>query len=237
MKQGNDDMANGGNVDRSYADAVTAQLGERVTNLNRRQSDLETEMRAGFKQVENGMASIANEMRASISTLSSSLAERSRTQWPVVWSAAGVSFTILAALGAFVYGTLSKDQTRLDAAILKNSELTQLAVSRLADTTQQSITTLTERMVTRQEMEWRQARGAEDRTRMEAALKEVRDAQVPRAELDRVFLNYDQRFIDQQRQLDDQKQQSGAVYGTRDVIMDLRQRVDRVERDRPVPSP
>ncbi len=54
-----------------------------------------------------------------------------------------------------------------------------------------------------------------------------------RAELDRVFLNYDQRFIDQQRQLDDQKQQSGAVYGTRDVIMDLRQRVDRVERDRP----
>ncbi|WP_320194948.1 hypothetical protein RMR10_011840 [Agrobacterium rosae] len=230
-------MPNSNNVDRSYNDAATAQLGERVTNLGRRQTDLETEMRAGFKQVESSMATIANEMRSSITTLSSSLAERSRTQWPVIWTAAGVSFTILAALSAFVYGTLSKDQTRLDAAILKNAEVTQTSISKLADTTAQSLVAMTERMVTRQEMEYRQARGAEDRTRMEAAVKEVRDAQVPRAELDRVFLNYDQRFIDQQRQLDDQKQQSGAVYGTRDVIMDLRQRVDRVERDRPSPSP
>lgn len=229
-------MPNSNNVDRSYSDAATAQLGERVTNLNRRQSDLETEMRAGFKQVESGMASIANEMRSSIASLSSSLAERSRTQWPVIWTAAGVSFTILAALSAFVYGTLSKDQSRLDAAILKNAEVTQTSISKLTDATQQSLVAVTERMVTRQEMEYRQARGAEDRTRMEAAVKEVRDAQVPRAELDRVFLNYDQRFVDQQRQIDDQKQQSGAVYGTRDVIMDLRQRVDRVERDRQVPG-
>lgn len=236
MTQGTDDMGNG-NQDRSYADAVTAQLGERVTNLNRRQSDLETEMRAGFKQVENGMASIANEMRASNATLASSLAERSRTQWPVVWSAAGVSFTILAALGAFVYGTLSKDQSRLDMAILKNGEVMQASISKLADTTQQSIVAMTERMVTRQEMEYRQARGAEDRTRMEATIKEIRDAQVPRAELDRVFANYDQRFTDQQRQIDEQKRQSGEVYGARDVILDMRQRLDRVERDRGASTP
>ncbi|MGV1869704.1 hypothetical protein [Agrobacterium rosae] len=230
-------MPNSNNVDRSYSDAATAQLGERVTNLNRRQSDLETEMRAGFKQVESGMASIANEMRSSIASLSSSLAERSRTQWPVIWTAAGVSFTILAALSAFVYGTLSKDQSRLDAAILKNAEVMQTSISKLTDATQQSLVAVTERMVTRQEMEYRQARGAEDRTRMEAAVKEVRDAQVPRAELDRVFLNYDQRFIDQQRQIDDQKQQSGSVYGARDVILDMRQRIDRVERERVAPSP
>ena len=48
---------------------------------------------------------------------------------PVVWSAVGVSFTILAALSAFVYGTLSKDQSRLDAAILKTFISTKATLS------------------------------------------------------------------------------------------------------------
>lgn len=181
---GNDDMG-GNEAHRVYTDAATAQLGERVTNLGRRQSDLETEMRSGFKNVETTMSAIANEMRSSISTLSASIAERSRTQWPVIWTAAGVSFTILAALSAFVYGTLSKDQTRLDAAIMKNADIIQASVTKLAETTQQSLISVSERMVTRQEMEYRQQRGAEDRVRMEAGIKEVRDAQVPRTEMER----------------------------------------------------
>lgn len=181
---GTDDMG-GNDAHRVYTDAATAQLGERVTNLGRRQSDLETEMRSGFKNVETTMSAIANEMRSSISTLSASIAERSRTQWPVIWTAAGVSFTILAALSAFVYGTLSKDQTRLDAAIMKNAEIIQGSVTKLAETTQQSLISMSERMVTRQEMEYRQQRGAEDRVRMEAGIKEVRDAQVPRPEMER----------------------------------------------------
>ena len=41
---------NGSDVNRIYTDALTAQLGERVMNLNRRQSDLETEMRRGSKR-------------------------------------------------------------------------------------------------------------------------------------------------------------------------------------------
>lgn len=172
---------------RDYNDAVTAQLGERVTNLGRRQTDMENEMRSGFKQMENGLTSIANEMRSSIAALSASLAERSRTQWPVIWSAAGVSFTILAALGAFVYGTLSKDQSRLDAAIIKNAEIMQASVSKLAETTQQSLIAMTDRMVTRQEMEWRQQRGAEDRQRIESSIANIRNDMVPRSEQERMW--------------------------------------------------
>ena len=48
-----------------YSDALTAQLGERVTNLNRRQYDLESEMRSGFKQIESSMAAMSSEMRSS----------------------------------------------------------------------------------------------------------------------------------------------------------------------------
>jgi hypothetical protein len=45
-------MTNGNDVSRHYQDAMTAQLGERVTNLGRRQTNLESEMRSGFKQID-----------------------------------------------------------------------------------------------------------------------------------------------------------------------------------------
>ncbi|WP_245448242.1 hypothetical protein [Neorhizobium sp. T6_25] len=54
----------------------------------------------------------------------------------------------------------------------------------------------------------------------------------PREELDRVWANYDQRFQDQQRQIDEVKTAQGSVYGQRDIILDLRERLDRVERQR-----
>jgi hypothetical protein len=56
-------------------------------------------------------------------------------------------------------------------------------------------------MVTQKEMEWRTNRGSEDRARAGASLKEVREALIPREELDGVRANCDQRFQDQQRQI------------------------------------
>lgn len=202
---GNDDMANG-NDHRVYTDAVTAQLGERVTNLGRRQTDMESEMRAGFKAMEAAVTSLANETRASIAALSTNLAERNKPQW----QALGVALTFAAMLGGLAYLPI-----REATSDLKNG-----------------VAMIAERMVTQKEIEWRTARSAEDRARTEAGVKELRDAQVPRDELDRVFASYDQRFVDQQRQLDDVKQAQGNVYGTRDILLDLRERIDRIERQR-----
>ncbi|RCW80167.1 hypothetical protein [Phyllobacterium bourgognense] len=61
-----DDMNNGNDASRHYQDAMQAQLGERVTNLGRRQTDLEAEMRSGFKQMETALSGLANETRSSI---------------------------------------------------------------------------------------------------------------------------------------------------------------------------
>jgi hypothetical protein len=46
---------------------------------------------------------------------------------------------------------------------------------------QAAITSLNYKIITRQEMDWRQARGQEDRLRMESGVKEIRDGLVPRA--------------------------------------------------------
>lgn len=202
---GNEEMVNE-SVHRQYTDAVTAQLGERVTNLGRRQTDLEGEMRAGFKAMESAVTSLANETRTSIAALSTNLAERNKPQW----QALGVALTFAAMLGGLAYLPIREATGDLKTAV----------------------SLLSERMITRQEMDWRQARSAEDRGRMEAAIVDLRSSQVPRAELERVWAGFDQRFTDHQRQLDDVKQAQGSVYGARDVLLDLRERVDRMERQR-----
>ncbi len=53
-------------------------------------------------------------------------------------------------------------------------------------------------------------------------MKELRGAQVPREELDRVFGSCDQRFIDQRRQIGEVKAAQGSVYGAEDILLDLK---------------
>ncbi len=201
-----DDMSNTSDAHRTYTDAITAQLGERVTNLGRRQTDLETEVRSGFKKIDTAVTSLANETRASIAALSTNLAERNKPQW----QALGVALTFAAMLGGLAYLPIREATSDLKA----------------------SVNILADKMVTQQELEWRTTRSAEDRARTDAAVKDLRDAQVPREELDRLFGSYDQRFTDQQRQMDELKRAQGSVSSPRDVILNYGERLDRLERRR-----
>jgi hypothetical protein len=61
---------------------------------------------------------------------------------------------------------------------------------------------------------------------------------VPRAELDRVFASFVQQFPDHQRQIDEMKQAQANVYGTRDVVFDLKKEIERLrDRDRQRSAP
>lgn len=199
-------MHNGGDASRQYQDAITAQMGERITNLGRRQSDLENEMRSGFRQIEQSIATIANETRTSIASLSQNLAERNRPQWQAI----GVALTFAVVIGGMAYWPIRE------------------ATSGLAS----SMSRIEERMVTRQEMDWRQARSQEDRLRTDGSVADLRAQQVPRAELDRVFEAYDSQLRDKQRQIDEVKAAQAGIYGARDAMLDLRERLDRLERSR-----
>lgn len=179
--------------------AQYARLSERVENQGKDIVDLRSNMNTGFQSVNASITGLSNELR-----------NNSKTQWPVIWSAAGVCTAALVAAGTFVYGTIGNRQDRVEA----------------------SLVTAVDRMVTQKEMEWRTARGAEDRQKTEVAIRDIRDNLVPRAEHERVWQNYTNKDADLQRQIDEVKQAQGSVYGQRDVILDLRERLDRVERQR-----
>jgi hypothetical protein len=204
-------MANGieGTV---YEDAKYAQLGERVTNISQRQTALESEMRRGFGELSQAVNLLSNELRGS-----------SRTQWPVIWSAIGVSFTVLAAIGTLAYMPVSNAINRIDQTQQSYSQRIEDA---LKDTLSAGAfaefknTYENNRVVSRNDLN----------SRFEAMDRELA-VTVPRAEHERVWGSYDQRFLDQQRQLDELKQAQGSVYGTRDLLLDMRNRIERVERD------
>ena len=195
---------NSADTSRAYNDAMQAQLGERVTNLGRRQTDLETEMRTGFKQMESSISTLANEMRNSVSALSTNMAERQKPQW----QALGVALTFCTILGGLAYWPINSASTDLKAAVMS----------------------ITDKMVTQKEMEWRTGRGLEDRSRMEASIKDVRDAQVPREELQRIWTSQDQQFSQLQKQVDELKASAASTYSSRDFMLDIRERQERIER-------
>lgn len=171
--------------------ASWARLSERVENQGKDIVDLRSNMNTGFQTLNSAIGTLSNEVRSN-----------SKTQWPVIWAAAGVCFTVLVTIGTFFYSTLSKGQDRLDVAIIKNSETSQAAITRLAETTQIAIATLSEKMVTQKELDWRTQRSAEDRQRTDASVKELRDKMVPRDELDRIFANEGQWRDDIRQRLD-----------------------------------
>ncbi|NLS19916.1 hypothetical protein HGP16_25590 [Rhizobium sp. P40RR-XXII] len=177
--------------------AQYARLSERVENQGKDIVDLRSNMNTGFQTVNAGLSALSNEMRSS-----------SKTQWPVIWAAAGVCFTVLVTIGTFFYGTLSKGQDRLDLAVAKMGETT----------------------VSQAEMKWRTDRAAEDRIRTDTAIKDLRESQVPRQELERVWQSDDQQKAQIQKQIDELKQGQANTYSARDLLLDMRERQDRLER-------
>lgn len=148
-------------------------------------------------------------VNAAIAGLSNEVRSSGKTHWPVVFGALSVVITILAGLGVLSLQPIKDNTARLETALVR----------------------LSESAVSQKEMEWRTARGAEDRLKADTALKEIREDQVPRKELDRVWQGYDQRLGDQQRQIDEVKQAQGAVYSQRDIVLDLKENQQRLERE------
>lgn len=189
--------------------ASWARLSERVENQGKDIVDLRLNMNTGFQSVNAAIGTLSNELRSN-----------SKTQWPVIWAAAGVCFTVLATGGAFFYSSLSKGLGRLDVNI---SEVSKDAVS-IAAFQDFRATYENSRVVSRNEY-------IDKFGQMNAAIGKVNDQLVPRAELERVWQSDDAEKAQLQKQIDEIKQAQASTYGARDIIFDLKENQQRLERD------
>lgn len=204
------DMANGSSLNEDTNTRVGI-LSQRTANLEGGFVDFRREVNQQFISVNAAVGSLMTKMDERFTALASAMAEKNKTQWPVIWSAIGVSGAVLAYFVTQNLAPIKETQSEI----------------------KQSIVTVVDKMVTQQEMKWRTDRGAEDRVRTDAAIADIRAGLVPRAEHERVWQNYDQRFTDEQRQIDELKSSSASTYNVRDVLLDLRNRLDALERTKP----
>ncbi len=119
-----------------------AALDERVTNLRTSFVNLEGEMRSGFVSLNAHMTAMSNELRSS-----------QKTQWPVIWAAAGVVFSILIGIGGALYWP-----------VLNNISDLKIDVKDLRGST-----------IPREEIEARTKRAAEDRARLDVTISDLRE--------------------------------------------------------------
>lgn len=176
--------------------ASYARLSERVEGQGRDIVDLRSNMNTGFRNIEG-----------SIKALSDQLSAGSRTQWPVIWSAIGVCFAVLAGLGGALYLPVREAiaETKSDVRNVSNAALSVSAFADFKNTYE------TNRIVSRTEYLDKFNNAREDLAKTEGAL---------------------------QRQIDDLKASQGSVYGARDALLDMRERLDRLEQSRRLmPSP
>lgn len=195
---GNNEMAN---PPGSAFDPLSsyARLSERVENQGKDILDMRSNMNSGFQAVN-----------ASISALASELRGNSRTPWAIIWTAIGVSFAIMAALGSQQLSPIKEDINDLNT----------------------SMRTIVDKMVTQQEMQWRTQRGQEDRQRTDGAIAILKDEQVPRKELERVWAATDRQIADLRDETNRLRSQYTDTYNLRDANAELRERVDRLERNK-----
>lgn len=179
-------------------------MGERVTNMGRRINDVEVEMRTGFNQINQ-----------SISALSNTLAERNKTQWPVIFLAIGVASSVL---GYFVTQALTPIR---DANLDMKASIVE---------TGRAVQSLAANSVSRQEMDWRSDRSVEDRSSIQIAITDLRSGSVTRAEWMERNRAEDLLASELGRRLDELRQDFGSVYGTRDVIQDMKKEIDELRR-------
>lgn len=202
-----DEMVNG-NGNAFDPMASWARLSERVENQGKDIIDLRSNMNSGFQGVNSNLAALSNELRSS-----------GKTQWPVIWSAIGVGVVILSGLGFMALQPIKDNTGRLEEAVIRVSENTQSAFAKVNET-----------MVTQKEMEWRTQRGAEDRKRSDDALADLRTLTVTRNEWSERNHARDGEIAELGRRIDELRQEVGSVYGTRDVIVDLKREISALRQ-------
>lgn len=200
-----------------------AQLDERVSNLRSSVSHLETQMQTGFANINHSLSGLNDQLR-----------HGQRTQWPVIWSAAGVTFAILAGVAALLINPMKEDIAKLEGLSVSRSEyetnLTRGSENR--NRLENAISKIAESTVPRSEIEFLVAESRSDRQRLNNELASMEEHVVSRVEWVERNRARDQEIIDMSRRINELQQAIGATYNLRDVIIDLKEQVRTLEMSR-----
>lgn len=177
---------------------------------------LRTRMVAFEKDIQDLAASIQQQfsgISTTIAALSTKLEERAKIPWPAL----GVMLAFLTTIGGLVWWPLSKDQNRVETAII---ELTKAQIG------------AGERFVSIRELDARAARTTSEMSRMREDIQTVEKVLVPRGEMEEKWRSTDRENSALQRQIDDLKKFNTDLVSARDFLKNLDDRMRALEMRR-----
>lgn len=141
--------------------------------------------------------------------LDTKLDDKSKTPWGTILAGATLLFTVITAFGSIVGSVVAW-------GILSKMENTDKRLDTFQATYENN------RVVNRQDVDAKFA---------EMHAQQARS--VPREEHQQIWLSQANTDKDQQRQIDEVKNQLSSLYGARDFFKDVQERLDRLERRQP----
>lgn len=178
----------------------TSVQSQRITTIDTSLADLRRDTATQIQGINATLGALASKIDERFNAIAATMAERNKTQWPVIWSAIGVSFAVFAYIFTQNLTPIKESQSDL----------------------KDSVTLITQNMVTQAELKWRTDRSSEDRRTMNDNIIYLRDNTVSRNEWSERSKTLDVQISDLGRRIDDISKAQGEVYGTRDIIQDLK---------------
>lgn len=192
-------------------EARVARIAERVDNQGLRITHLETVVAKGFSDIQTNFGKQFND-------LSAELRAKDRTPWNVIWPAMGVMFAILFGIGGAMYYPIRENmfETKMQIRELARDSVSVAAFQDFRATYDNN------RVVSRNEY-------IDKFNQMATAIKDIRDEQVPRKELERTWQLHDQSIAFMQSQIDELKRANASVYTPRDKLLDQDDKLQKLE--------
>jgi hypothetical protein len=170
---------------------------------------------AALTQRVTGVEAAVESIRKDIHGLVSKFDERSRMPWATILAGAGLMFTVMTTFTTALVAAASWGLQSQNAYMVKSLDEFKAIYGE-------------NRVIARQDNE---ARNADIRAEF-ARVDGVLSRSVPREEHQQIWLAQSNTDRDQQRQIDEVKQQLSSLDGARDFFKDVQDRLDRLERSR-----
>ena len=210
---GSDAMPNGNTQNDRFQTSLDV-TNNRVSTLETSVRDLASSQAQLGIRLSAEINAVSNSLSAELKGLAGQFADRSKIPWPAL----GVMLAFITTVGGLVWYPVKDNQDRLQAVVLR----------------------IAENSVSKSDMEYRLTvsgqrrddfqRQSEMRDReLDAKAEQIRDRIVPRSEHDEKWRSNDQRFVNVQRQMDEQKRAFDGVFSIRDGMQMMQKRLDAIE--------
>lgn len=203
-----------------------------MPGTNRLMSEEATVNIGALQQRVYGLEQAVNTISQQLTSISQQITSGAKPNWSVLVSTAGFCLLFAGAIGGLAYAPIRENQNDLKLASVETNK----AVAALANQTSFQVNQIGKELgrdyVSVRELDGRSSRTRSEIDRLNQDITSVEKVTVPRGEHEEKWRANDQRFSDQQRQIDDLKKFNTDLVSARDFLKNLDDRMRTLELQR-----